>query len=299
MIACRHLGLLGLVACSEPTPEWLPPPADAAATCIYERLTGSIRQSTVYFDALNRMIQVDGYALDDDADAYRASYSFDYDEQSRLVRANGPYEDVRFTYSEQQIVATDANTNDEYAYDLADGRVTVYQGPLRLPEAERQRASFEYDSTGRITRRRSTNGSNSYDWRYTYDDQGRLATAARDERTATIVYTEALQQMLVDVDTFDGLFTNRVRWTIDYDEDQRLKHIVIDPRPGYSFTYSDGVWRETRDGGAPGSPSSTTATGQCPPPALTFAPQPMLPLRPYVMMVEPQYPGEFWLASLP
>jgi YD repeat-containing protein len=299
-----------LAACSEPEPDWPPPPTDAAATCLYEVEVGSIPKSTIYFDAQDRVMRVDGFAIDDDDDVYRASYFFDYDEQGRLVGRHGPHGDVQVTYSDQQIITSSDDIN--YSYDLVDGRVVTWQGPLLLPETQRNRALFEYDAAGRITRqsgaiRVSKNDGNGtwisqYDNRYTYDAQGRVITAERDGRTTTIAYTDFPRRLVINFETFEDLPLNHTeRWTIDYDEEHRITTIMIDI-PGnairsYVFTYSDGAWTETRDPGGVFH-RMLTATGRCAPPSLTFAPPPWLPIRWSADMVTPRFVDHFPLKDV-
>jgi len=300
-----------LAACSEPEPDWPPPPTDATATCIYEVDVGSFPKSTLYFDAQDRVMRADGFAIDDDDDIFRASYFFDYDEQDRLIGTHGPHGDVRLTYSDQQII-TIFPDNSNFSYDLVDGRLVTWQGPLLLPEAQRNRALFEYDAAGRITREYGSvrfdlnDGKGTqighYDNSYTYDAQGRVVTAERDGRTTTITYTDFPQQLVINFETVEDFPLNHTeRWTIDFDEKHRITNIEID-RPAnailsYVFTYSDGAWTETRDPGGVFH-SMLTATGRCAPPSLTFAPPPRLPIRWSANMVRPHFVDHFLLEDV-
>jgi hypothetical protein len=261
-----------LAACSEPN--WAPPPADAVAKCEYVQSLDFSR-SALHFDARNRVIQADGLAYDEhDRKNYRASWTFEYDEQDRIVTGHSPYGTETFVWSDQQVDAMREWGNQRY--QLVDGRVVRYESPMELPEAERNVFLLERDANGWITRSSGAKRYEDpgrpavvvpYDIRYTYDEHGRVITIRSStwaETTTTITYTETAGQLVVDMKTLEGLELTypTFRWTFEYDDQRRITAYALEGEPPLIFTYGDGWFTVHRDDTSDGN-YMLTATGQC------------------------------------
>jgi YD repeat-containing protein len=121
----------------------------------------------------------------------------------------------------------------------------------------------------------------TFDTSYTYDDRGRVTTIhkATYDETTTITYTEAPQQLVVDMKTLDGEFETfpTYLWTLDYDDQGRITRLAAETGSPIEFAYGDDWFTERFDGTSTTNAYTTTATGQCTPPSITFAPSFDLP----------------------
>src|SRR4051812_26596975 len=98
-----YVSLVLAAACSDP--DWDEPPTNAAAMCVYTQNFGTMRKSVLYFDEQDRVVRVDGFGVYDDGDLYRATYSFEYDDQNRLAGGAKPEGALHYSYGDQQILA--------------------------------------------------------------------------------------------------------------------------------------------------------------------------------------------------
>lgn len=279
-------------ACSDSLPTW-PEAEPAAATCIYKTTPSGHgaydATSTLYYDDRGRVFRVDGFE-DDGPRLERAAYFFEYDDRDRLLQTIAANHDVQFSYSPQQIVETEQGYR--YTYDLVDARVSLWQGPTDLPEAERNAYRFEYDSSGHITRRttavRFSDGTSDTvqisraDERYTYVTGGDLAKIVRDNgETRTFVYARTAQQLAIEMTLTRPVSSPEVsRLTIDYDAGGRITRVVRElaslGTATIEYSYPPEEIVETYAWGT--GTWTTTATGSCPAIAVDTAPAALLPI---------------------
>ncbi len=194
-----------------------------------------------------------------------------YDDQGRLVSLSGPTNGVtQYAYSADQIVSSGSTPDDNWVYLLENGLVTA-EGPT----AAQATTDYTYDSSSRILMH--TGGSDTYV--YTYDAQGRVATAISGYtgKAVPFTYTETADQLTIGIDLGDtGIDAFVDTWVFNFDGSHRLIR-AADDWSGVNYAYDDvaSTITETPD---PSSGSfSLRAVGACP--ALSTAvPMPPLPL---------------------
>lgn len=261
---------LVLAGCS--TDKYWPPPADAVASCkLTEKQQGTVtQQQALWFDSSNRLVQTDGYD-------YSTTYA--YDDQGRLQSANTPRGTTIWTYDPTQI--TETTTNDgTFVFTLdANGRVLHYEDRDTSASPVGLKSDYQYDANGRITSRSgqtpyalSPDGPTMlhvYSFQYTYDDQGRIASAASGSMPpTTYAYTETPGHLTVGLSG-----TENGAYEFDFDSDGRVVRAAAN---GFNQTYTydgDSITMVTNVG------YELDATGTCTGPAATFGPEAPLPIR--------------------
>lgn len=260
----RGLGLVLVAACSssEP-PDWAAPPAAVVAQCRYEvtRADPYTAANVLHFDANGRVVQIDNIDYDG-AEPIRASWVFVYDDQGRLARLLQHGEEVRaWTYAANEVVVTGRDLearNLASRYELDDrGRVTFVTTPF-------DDHAYAYDEAGRLARDLAMpRGFASTDFRYTYDDHGRVVSAF------DVAYAYAEQGRDLRVTATTNGMTRTI--TLYADDQSRLARVAQERVGTHDFLYGDG-WRERRFTFLDGTSEASTATGACPPEAFPFAP---------------------------
>lgn len=263
-----------LVGCADPRPDWAPAPPETVARCVYRDEAPEdayFGRSALYFDARGRVIQADGIALIDGL--VRTSSRFAYDEQDRLVHEWNVLGEVTYTYDATgalEVWQFDDGARREIRHAIdAEGRVTRSDGPLDLPDYTPLVHEIDYDALGRVTRElrsEHTAGgtTGTYELRYTYDAEGRLASSTRGTNVATYVYTTVGNQLGIVEDT-NG---NRRDWTLQFDAELRLQRINSSTAPPFvalEYVYGDNEFRES-------GKRQIIAVGDCPQPRALLAP---------------------------
>ncbi len=222
-----------LAGCSSDGRHYAPPPADATASCaVTVKQLGHVGHEELWFDSAGRPIQADGYG---------GSMIYAYDDQGRLASlktADGST--VTWAYEPTQI--TEANSDGyTFIYNLcSDGRVTRWEGPEEVAAAERDVADYQYDAAGHITSvmgmGRYSDAPNgpvmieSFDDRYTYDAQGRLASAQQvdpqlEHGATTYTYTETPGHLVIQLAS--DIFQTRT-YSYDFDASNRIIRAALD-----------------------------------------------------------------------
>jgi len=275
--------VLVVSACSE-RPDW-PEPEPSASTCVYQLIDAEdeyLSRSTVYFDERGRVTRIDGFWYDDAPSLLRTAFYFEHDEQDRLLQIRWNDEQTTLEYGDEDVVVRSLRSGKVRAtsrYQLVNGRVTLHQSPVR-PDGTSSTTAYEYDAAGHVSRV----VSDLQDWRFAYDEQGRMATATRapsTEATVLIAYEERDGLLVVQShdDSF-GIETHQLRATIHHDG-QRIGRIVYEGggiTEALDYAYRPDVIEQayTRDDGVT---SVMTATGTCPEPAVELAYPEPVPMR--------------------
>lgn len=255
---------------------------------MYERTPAiGASTSTVWFNRLGQVVRVDGWVFDDGAGIVPAAYSFAYDADGRLIEEHTKVEDLHWVYAQDQITRT-STLGGPWIYTLADGRAVHLEGPEDRPVEDRWILDYTYDSAARYT---SNSGVGFYDAgqgvmkyafgaQYTYDAQGRVATAhAMNSGTMSnysFTYTESAGRLVIDV---SGTSFGAQRWTYDFDTSHRVIRLEMGLGFGSqvnTYSYQDGQIDQVTTGQ---SSFTVRATGSCPIPTVTTAPPPPLPIQ--------------------
>ena len=265
-----------------------PPPADAVTSCASERVPHlGVSTSKIWRDASNRVIRVDGTWFEDSGDSYPIAYTFGYDDQDRLAGMRYQAYDYHFDYATDRVLETE-HGKDTWLWNLVDGRVSHEEGPPGVPSLMQNTVNYEYDTSGRISRRSGgvlyDDGhglmKSAFDRHFTYDAQGRVIKVVDGTRTTSWTYTESPTQLAIQIDESDGVDTNPyMHVTYDFDASHRIVRAARElhgDEAVSTYTYLDGEIDAEVSGSSVQS-FTVRSTGTCDPPAMLEAPVPPLP----------------------
>jgi YD repeat-containing protein len=280
---------IAFTACAPDHPPLPPPPVDAVTSCRSEQSPpADVSTSTLWRDAAGRVIRVDGTWPEQSGDSYPIAYTFGYDDQDRLAGTRYQNHDLRYDYAPDRVVETD-HDKDSWLWNLVDGRVSHEEGPPGVPSLMQNDVDYEYDASGRISRRfggvlyDDGHGwmKGGFDRHYTYDAQDRVTMVVDGDRTTTWTYTDSATQLVIQIDQSDGIQTTPyLLLTYDFDASHRIVRAAFDQSGDETvttYTYLDGEL-DAAVSGTSVRPFSVRAVGTCDPPSLLLAPLSRLPL---------------------
>ena len=259
------VGVFVLAGCS--TDKYEPPPPEAVASCkLTEKQQGKVtEQQALWFDSSNRLVQADGYD---------SSTTYEYDDQGRLQRSSNPTQTTTWTYEPTQITADSSGVGVFVLTLDADGRALHDEGPGT-------KSDYQHDANGRITSfsgQRGRTMPDSRSFQYTYDDQGRIASAASGSMPpTTYTYTETPGHLAI---ALGGTKIFDADYAFDFDSEGRVVSAGAGRDGTQPYTYDgDTITMVTNVG------YEVDATGACAGPAATFGPSDPLPIRPFANVV--------------
>lgn len=134
--------VLTAAACS-PDEGWPEsPPAEAVSSCVYERTPfANVSKSTLWFDAVENLIRVDGVTAGDGGYYKPATFYLEYDGDGRLVSERGPDFEYRYRYFDDRI-DEDYGDGEKWISQLVEGRI------VRSADELGNFDEFTYDTEG-------------------------------------------------------------------------------------------------------------------------------------------------------
>ena len=306
-----RIAMLAAAACGtdDPTepPEMLPPPpANAVASCVYQLASTDVLfpdrdppTSTLWLDASNRVIRVDGWRFTDAGHRIPAAYDLTWDAEGRLVTLQGKDYDLLLVYSADEVLETSSAGGDAIIHHLVNGKDVRIESP---PNPGSNQVSFTaqtYDAAGRLASQNNgvtdllhTRDTVTLTKDFTYDANGRLATfhssdtrQFENSKHYSFFYIESADRLIVNVIDIHYPPTPLLAqtWTFEFDANHRLVRNAVD-RDGDGY---DDFWDDIRyldgeidvDARAPDVGSVTHAKGRCDAPSVILAPVASLPIQ--------------------
>lgn len=285
-------GLISAFGCS--SDDLPPPPADAVTSCVYTVPTrDTFNRSTLWYDANDRVIRIDGY----DDQTSPAPYYFEYDSDGRITSQTRPDREHRYVYSPEEIEETieESGSVATLIWQLVDGRAVHFAGPIEMPVERQVTRDYEYDEAGRVTKGAVSKEGITYSYEYTYDAQGRLATFVKNRNNwtdpismITVAYSETGDQLTVVTTESRCVSGCTSSWTFTFDAYRRVTRVeLFDPDGALIetaiYTYGSDVIHEEVQSAS--YHQEFVATGRCDPPQLWLNPPAPLPIPLYANYV--------------